>query len=135
MPAVKSGALPITGPMSLSCPALAILAVLPRQLRAQPEGKALVGHQPRELLSQLQPGKSWARGASTALGSCSAWGLAQAQSHELQGDVFSIGQESTRDVSHESDGKESPEPEGCLPTAPLQPKWKNTQPHPCLLRP
>lgn len=85
MPTVKSGALPtemllpITGAMGLSCPAPATLTVLPRQLCAQPEGKALAGHQPMEPLSQLQPGKSWAQGASTALGSCAAWGLAWTQ--------------------------------------------------------
>lgn len=72
MPAVKSGAL--SAEMLL-----AILTVLPGQLQPQPEGKALVGHHPIELLSQLQPGKSWALGASTALGSCAAWGLAWAQ--------------------------------------------------------
>lgn len=35
----------------------------------------------------------------------------------------------------ERTAQESPEPGGCLPTAPLQPKWKNIQPHTCLLRP
>lgn len=85
MPAVKSGALPvemllpIAGTTGLSCPAFATLTVLPLQLWAQPEGKALVGHHPMEPLSQLHSGKSWAPGASTALGSCAAWGLAWAQ--------------------------------------------------------
>lgn len=85
MPTVKSGALPvemllpISETMGQSCPALATLTFLPHQLWAQPEGKALAGHHPMEPLSRFQPGKSWAPGASTALGSCAAWGLAWAQ--------------------------------------------------------
>lgn len=83
MPAVKPGTLPVEMLLpiagTMSCPALATLTVLPCQLQAQPEGKALVGHHPVEPLFQLQPGKNWASGASTALGSCAAWGLAWAQ--------------------------------------------------------
>lgn len=100
-----------TAPQSCSCPPRG-----PQTCPAQPQlcRRANHGHRLNTVTvrRQLQPGKDGARGtgALCCAGSpgkpCCLRGWHRPRSHELlRGDVFSVGQESTPDVSHESDGK------------------------------
>lgn len=98
-------------PQSCSCPPRG-----PQTCPAQPQLCCRANHGHRlntvTVRRQLQPGKDGARGtgALCCAGSpgkpCCLRGWHRPRSHELlRGDVFSVGQESTPDVSHESDGK------------------------------
>lgn len=117
MPALKPEALPVEtdtpahrrdhGPVLLSLAALTILQSRPR---AQANGEAPVRHQPTESALQAPAwaglGSGCRHAALAAPGSPAAlrdWH--RPRSHKLQGDVFSVGQKSAHDVSHESDGK------------------------------
>ncbi|CAN8190647.1 unnamed protein product [Coccothraustes coccothraustes] len=102
MPAVKSGALPvemllpIAETMGLSCPALATLTFLP-WLGIIPWSRSPSSSLGRADPSVPSPGKLC----------CLRTGMGpEAMSCKETGDVFSVGQESTHDVSHESDGKD-----------------------------
>lgn len=134
MPAVKPGALPvemllpIAGTMGLSCPALASLTV------PMPGGKALVGHHPN---GAALPTPAWQELGSRCQHSpgklcCLGTGMGP-EAMSCKETCFPLGRRAlamSLMSQMERAAQESPEP-----TAPLQPKWKNTQPHTCLLRP
>lgn len=98
--------------------------------------KPRLGISPQKALSKLQPGQGWARGA----------GMLRSQPREAllpsgtgtdpeatncKATCFPSGRRvlTTSLMSQmERAAQESPEPGGCLPAAPLQPKWKNIRP-------
>lgn len=109
------------------------------------KAKPWLGISPQNRLSQLQPGKGCARGVGTPRSH--PWeallpgGLAQTQKPRVSKAMCFPSDRRTLATSlmsqMERAAQESPEPSGCLPVAPLQPKWKNIWPQ-CstrLLRP
>lgn len=97
--------LPITGAKGLSCPAPATLTVCHASYAHSLKVKPWLGISP------------WSHSPNSSLGRAGLRVPAQPweavlpgdrhgpRSHELHGDVFSVGQGSTRNISHESDGK------------------------------
>ena len=121
------------GPVLLS---LATLTIPQSWPRAQADGEALVGHQPTEA---AVPAPAWEglgsrcqHAALAAPGSPAAWGAGtDPEATSGKATCFPSGRRALAASlmsQMERAAQESPEPTGCLPAAPLQPKWKNIWP-------